>query len=72
MALVPGHTHQSQAHSGLSQVDVSDSEAARTSSRCTITTLAGMVDVHVFSISLAEQGNSETKMTVSTVVSTHD
>ena len=41
-------------------VHVSDSGATSTGSGCTITTLAGTVDVHVSSISLAEQDHLET------------
>ena len=44
----------------LAEVQVSDAGAASTGSRCTITTLAGMVDVRVSSVPLAEQGHSET------------
>ena len=44
----------------LAYTYVSDSGGLSTGGRCTITTLAAMVDVHVSPVSLAEQCHSET------------
>ena len=53
------HICHSPQHS-VPTVHVSDSGSASTGSGCSVTTLAGTVDLHVSSICLAEQGHSET------------
>ena len=54
-----GHVCHSPQQHPTSPVHVSDSRASSTGNRCTITTFAGTVDVHISSISLAEQSHSK-------------
>ena len=54
-----GHVCQSPQHAS-SPVYVSNSRASSTGDRCSVTRLAGEVDVHVSTISPAQQSHSET------------
>ena len=55
-----GHVCHSPQHTS-SPVYVSNSGASSTSDRCSVTRLAGVVDVHVSTVSPAQQSHSETK-----------
>ena len=54
-----GHVCHSPQHAA-SPVYAFNPEDSSTGNRCSITSLAGTVDVHVFPISLTEKGHSET------------
>ena len=54
-----GHFCHSPQHPPFS-VQVSDSGATSTGGRCSVSGLAGVVNVHVFAIPLAQQSHSET------------
>ena len=55
-----GHVCHSPQHAS-SPVYVSNSVASSTGDRCSVTRLVGEVDVHVSTVSLAQQSHSETK-----------
>ena len=67
MATISRHSHLGQTHSRLSKCDrssgspISAEQASSTVDRCSVARLAGEVDVHVSTISPAQQSHSETQ-----------